>query len=93
VQTQILSDLSNLAEVVSAHQIELHTALTVQRIFHFLCDGQHLRISVEALVVPVARVSEFSIRASFNCLIEMINGIPCNLRFCTLALSDSVRRD
>jgi hypothetical protein len=92
VLTQILNDLSDLPEVVSAHQIELCPTLTVQRIFRFLCDGQHLPISVEALVVPVARVSEFSVRASFNCLIEMIDGIPCNLRFGMLVLSESVRR-
>jgi hypothetical protein len=77
---------------VSVHQIELHTlTLTVQGIFHFFGDGQHLCISVEALVVPVAEVAKFSVRASFDCLIEMINGISCNLRFGMLALSESVR--
>jgi hypothetical protein len=89
VPTQILNDLSDLPKVVSAHQIKLHSILTVQRIFHFLRDGQHLPISVEALVVPVTRVSEFSVRASFDCLIEVIDGVPCNLRFGMLALSES----
>jgi hypothetical protein len=80
VPTRPSNDLSDLPEVVSTHRIELHVlTLTVQRIFHFLRDGQYLRISMEALVVPVTKVAEFSIHVSFDYLIEMINGIPCNL--------------
>lgn len=72
---------------MSARQTELHVlTLTIQRIFHLLRDGQYLRISVEALVVPVAGVAEFSIQASFNLLIEVINRIPRNLRFDMLTL-------
>ena len=89
--TRTADDLSDLPEAENdAHQIASHhphvLSLTVQRIFHFLCDGQYFRISVEALVVPIASISEFSIRASFDCLIEVVNGVSCRLRFRMLDL-------
>jgi hypothetical protein len=65
---------------MSRHQTELHVlALTVQRIFHFFGDGQYLRVSVEALVMPVANIARFAIRALSDCLVEVINGVSCTL--------------
>jgi hypothetical protein len=65
---------------MSRHQIELRVlVLTVQRIFHFFGDGQYLRVSVEALVMPVADIARFTIRTLFDSLIEVINWISCTL--------------
>ncbi len=84
--TQISNNISDLPvlKVVSSDSIELYVlTLTVQGIFHFLCDCQYLCISMEALVVPITSVAGFSIRVSFNCFVEEIYRIFSNLQlFC-----------
>jgi hypothetical protein len=65
---------------MNRHQIELLVrVLTVQRIFHLFCDGQYLRISVEALVMPVPNIARSAIRALANRLVEIIYRISCTL--------------